>query len=131
MHYSIVIRAYNEKKHLGRLLEGILRQSVKDVEVILVDSGSTDSTVDIAASSGVKVVHILPDEFTFGRSLNLGIEAASSPLIVIASAHIFPVYPDGLERLLAPFADPKVALTFGKQRGGATTKFSEHQIFAQ
>lgn len=131
MYCSIIIRAYNEGKHLGRLLEGISRQTVRDVDVILVDSGSTDSTVDIAASCGVRVLHILPDEFTFGRSLNIGIEAASSPLIVIASAHVFPVYPDWLERLLAPFADPKVALTFGKQRGGATTKFSEHQIFAQ
>ena len=131
MQCSVVIRAYNEEKYLGRLLEGISCQSVKDIEVILVDSGSTDSTVEIAASYGVKVVRIPPDEFTFGRSLNLGIEVASNPIIVIASAHIFPVYPDWLERLMDPFIDPQVALTYGKQRGGATTKFSEHQIFAQ
>jgi rhamnosyltransferase len=131
MQCSLVVRAYNEEKHLGRLLEGISHQSVKEVEVILVDSGSTDSTVEIAMGYGTKVVHILPDEFTFGRSLNLGIHAASNPIVVIASAHIYPVYPDWFERLLAPFADPKIALTYGKQRGGETTKFSEHQIFAQ
>jgi rhamnosyltransferase len=128
---SIVVRAYNEEKHLGRLLDGISHQTVKDVEVILVDSGSTDSTVEIAAGYGAKVVHIHPDEFTFGRSLNLGIEVASHPFIVIASAHVFPVYPDWLECLIKPFVDPKVALTYGKQRGGETTKFSEHQVFAQ
>jgi glycosyltransferase involved in cell wall biosynthesis len=50
MNCSIVIRAYNEEKHIGRLLEGIKQQTLKDVEVILVDSGSTDSTVAIAES---------------------------------------------------------------------------------
>ncbi len=73
---SIVIRAYNEEKHIGRLLEGIKQQTVKDVDVILVDSGSTDSTVSIAESFGARVVNIRPEEFTFGRSLNLGVKEA-------------------------------------------------------
>jgi len=67
---SIVIRAYNEDQHIGRLFEGIKQQTVKDVDVILVDSGSTDSTVAIAESFGARVVKIRPEEFTFGRSLN-------------------------------------------------------------
>jgi len=46
---SIVIRAYNEEKNIGRLLMGINQQTIKkDVEVILVDSGSTDDTVVVA-----------------------------------------------------------------------------------
>jgi glycosyltransferase involved in cell wall biosynthesis len=127
---SIVIRAYNEEKHIGRLLEGILAQTVRDVEIILVDSGSTDATVSVASRYPVRVVSIAPEEFTFGRSLNRGCAAARGEWIVIASAHVYPVYPDWLEQLLAPFVDPQVALTFGKQRGNATTKFSEHQILA-
>ncbi len=128
---SIVIRANNEEQHIGRLLEGILRQTVSDPEVILVDSGSTDATVAIAQQYGVKVVYIQPSDFSFGRSLNLGIAAARAERIVIASAHVYPVYPDWLERLLAPFADPQVALVYGKQRGGHDTHFSETQIFAR
>lgn len=131
---SIVIRAYNEEKHIGRLLTGIAQQTVRDVEVILVDSGSTDATVHIArafaARFPVEVVSIDPGDFTFGRSLNLGIERARKDLVVIASAHVYPVYPDWIERLLAPFADEQVALVYGKQRGGETTHFSEHQIFS-
>jgi glycosyltransferase involved in cell wall biosynthesis len=131
MNCSVVIRAYNEEKHIGRLLEGICHQTVKDVEVILVDSGSTDGTVSIAESFGAKVVHIRPDEFTFGRSLNFGIESATRELVVIASAHVYPVYPDWLETLLRPFEDEQVALTYGKQRGPDFAKFSEQQIFHQ
>ena len=73
---SVVVRAYNEGKNIGRLFTGIQQQTLEDVEVILVDSGSTDDTVPIAEKYGVKVVHINPEEFTFGRSLNRGIQAA-------------------------------------------------------
>ena len=128
---SIVIRAYNEEKHIGRLLEGIMQQTLQDFEIILVDSGSTDATVAIARRYPVQVVHIRPEEFTFGRSLNLGIQHARGEFIVMASAHVYPVYPDWLERLLEPFADPQIALTYGKQRGDRRTRFSEHQIFAR
>jgi glycosyltransferase involved in cell wall biosynthesis len=126
---SIVIRAYNEEKHIGRLLAGILQQTVRDSQIILVDSGSTDATVAIAQRFPVKIVHIRPEDFTFGRSLNLGIAEAEADLVVMASAHVYPVYPDWLEKLLAPFSDSQVALAYGKQRGGETTQFSEHQIF--
>ena len=110
MNCSIIIRAYNEEKHLRRLFEGIRHQTLKDVELILVDSGSTDSTVSIAESYGARVVHIRPEEFTFGRSLNLGIKSATRELIVIASAHVYPVYPDWLETLLSPFQDERVRI---------------------
>jgi rhamnosyltransferase len=126
---SVVIRAFNESKHIGRLLKGIEQQTIKDVEVILVDSGSTDNTVEIAVSYGVRIVHIQPDEFTFGRSLNRGVEAATSEFVVIVSAHCFPVYPDWLEQLLKPFDDPGIAISYGKQRGGKTNSYSEDQFF--
>jgi rhamnosyltransferase len=126
---SIVIRAYNEEQHIGRLLTGVSQQTLQDVQIILVDSGSTDGTVSTASHFPVQVVQIRPQDFTFGRSLNMGIAAAEAPLVVIASAHVYPVYPDWLEHLLAPFENSQVALTYGKQRGGKTSKFSEHQIF--
>jgi glycosyltransferase involved in cell wall biosynthesis len=131
MNCSIVIRAYNESKHLGRLFEGIARQSLAELEMILVDSGSTDSTVHIAESQGAKIVRIRPEEFTFGRSLNLGIQAASGHFVVIASAHVYPVYPDWIGHLLRPFEDQSVAVVYGKQRGAEDSRFSEHQIFHQ
>lgn len=128
---SVVVRAYNEGKNIGRLFSGIQQQTLDGVEVILVDSGSTDDTVAIAEQFGVKIVSITPEEFTFGRSLNRGIEAARGEFIVIISAHCYPVYPDWLEQLIAPFDDPQVAVSYGKQRGGKTNRYSEHQWFRQ
>jgi glycosyltransferase involved in cell wall biosynthesis len=128
---SIVIRAHNEEKHIDQLLQGIGHQSVSPVEIILVDSGSTDRTIEIATKYPVRLVHISPSQFTFGRSLNIGIAEASADLVVLASAHVYPVYPDWLKTLLRPFADDRVALTYGKQRGNDQSKFAEHQIFKQ
>ena len=131
MQLSIVIRCYNEEQHIGRLLSGIMQQTVKDVEIILVDSGSTDATLSIASRFPVKIITISPEEFSFGRSLNVGCQAARGEFIVFASAHVYPVYDDWLERLLAPFEDSNVALVYGKQRGNEATKFSESQVFAR
>ena len=128
---SIVVRAFNEEHHIGRLLTGIYQQTIQEVEVIVVDSGSTDSTLSIVGEYPVRVLTIAPQDFTFGRSLNLGCEHASADLIVVASAHVYPVYPDWIERLIEPLADPNVALSYGKQRGTADTHFSEAQHFAK
>jgi len=126
---SIIIRAFNEEQHIRRLLKGIAEQTLLDIQIIIVDSGSTDGT--LAATSGypVEVVNILPEHFTFGHSLNIGFAAARSDLVVMASAHVFPVYPDWLEQLLAPFEDLNVGLSYGKQRGTERSQFSEQQIF--
>jgi len=126
---SVVIRCYNEEKHIGRLLHGIFQQTLNDIEIIIVDSGSTDGTLAIASRFPVKIINIEPEDFSFGRSLNLGCAAAASDFIIIASAHVYPVYRDWVEQLLAPFRDSIIGIVYGKQRGGETTKFAEHQIF--
>jgi len=128
---SIVIRCFNEEEHIGRLLSGIMQQTMQDVEIILVDSGSTDATVSIASRYPVKILSIKPEDFSFGRSLNLGCQAAQGEFIVIPSGHVYPVYKDWLEKLIAPFDNPDIALTYGKQRGNEITKYSEHQVFAK
>lgn len=128
---SIIIRCYQEAQHIEQLLEGIAAQTVKNVEIIVVDSGSTDDTVRKALRYPVQVLHIRPDEFTFGRALNLGCEAARGRFLVFTSAHVYPKNERWLESLLSPFENPKVALVYGKQRGNRMNQFSEHQIFAK
>lgn len=126
---SIIIRSYNEEQHIGRLLHGIELQTVTDREVILVDSGSTDSTVPIAEKYGVRVVHIPKPEFSFGRALNRGCAAAQGEFLLFASAHVYPLRRDWIETIVAPLSDPQVALSYGRQVGNEYTKFSEHELF--
>ena len=59
----------------------------------------------------------------------MGVAAATGNLVVITSAHCYPVYPDWIEQLIKPFIDANVGLTYGTQKGGATNYYSEHQFF--
>ena len=128
---SVIIRCFNEERHIGRLLSGIAAQSVEDVEIVVVDSGSTDRTLEVASAYPVKLLHIAPEAFSFGRALNMGCEAATGEVLAIASAHVYPLYEDWLARLAGAFADPKVGLVYGSQRGDQRTRYSERQIFAK
>ena len=129
MNAAIIIRAFNEEAHIGRLLTGIHKQTEQPEEVILVDSGSTDATVAIAEAFGATVVPIARDEFSFGRALNRGIEVAASDLMALVSAHVYPIYDDWLERLLAPFHESdEVGLSFGRQVTPPDGRFSERRL---
>ena len=68
MRASIVVKALNEAVHPGDLLKMIDQQVTPDfdVEVVLIDSGSTDGTVEIAQSHGARITTISRSEFSFG-----------------------------------------------------------------
>ena len=132
INISIIIRCFNEEEHIGRFLTGILNQETdQKYEIILVDSGSTDATLSIAARYPVKIVSIKSEDFSFGYSLNVGCDAALGEFIVIASAHAYPLYTDWLEKMLLPFADTSVGLVYGRQVGNETSKYSEQKILAK
>ena len=123
-----MIRALNEGQHLGRLLEGLEKQSRAVNEVILVDSGSTDDTVEIAKNHGCRIVTIDKRDFSFGRALNYGCEAASGDVIILLSAHVYPVYDSYVQNIVKPLETTKATLVYGRQIGDHRTKLSERRI---
>lgn len=131
MKASIVIRTYNEAAHIGALLEGIAGQRIDhdEVETIVVDSGSTDGTMKIAESFGVRLLHIKKEEFSFGRSLNIGCAAARGDALVFVSGHCRPATPDWLSELIHPLGKDEVAYSYGRQIGNGKSYLSECQIF--
>lgn len=133
MLISVVIRTLNEARHLPSLLSGIASQELDGhrCEVVLVDSGSSDGTLDIAESHGCRIVHIRKEDFSFGRSLNVGCQAANGDALVFVSGHCVPVDAHWLARLVAPLGSQGVVYSYGRQLGGTDTHFSERQIFAK
>ncbi|MBI2626194.1 MAG: glycosyltransferase [Candidatus Nealsonbacteria bacterium] len=127
---SIIIRTFNEEKHIGNLLKAIKEQEYKNYEIILVDSGSTDNTLKIARGLGCRqVLKIESHNFTFGYSLNIGCQKAKGKYLVFVSAHVVPANNQWLGRILEPFQNEKVSLVYGKQVGSETSKFSEKRDF--
>ena len=125
---SIVVRALNEAEHLPRLIEGLKHQTIQPDEVILVDSGSTDETVALAEAAGWRITHIAKKDFSFGRSLNLGCDFAKGDILIMLSAHVYPVYDTYLEHMIQPFERSETGITYGRQVGDERTKFSESRV---
>lgn len=130
---SVVIRTLNEARYLDELLTAITTQKTKGLshEVVLVDSGSTDDTLDIAERHGCRILQITREEFSFGRSLNIGCKAAQGDILVITSGHCVPVDENWLQNLSQPLLDGLADYTYGRQHGGPESHYSEHRIFAK
>lgn len=126
---SIIIRAFNEEKHLPVLLDALATQTYDDFEVVVVDSGSFDRTREIARQRAERLVRIKPDDFTFGYSLNAGIQHSTGRFIVVVSAHTLPIGTDWLVNLISPLREERVAMVYGQQRGRADSKFGEYLDF--
>jgi len=130
---SIIIRTLNEGRHLNELLSHIESQETDDLdyEVIVVDSGSTDDTLQIAMSHGCKILYITREEFSFGRSLNRGCAAATGDLLVIISGHCVPTNQKWLQELCQPLVMGVASYSYGRQIGGPSSHYSECRIFSK
>jgi cellulose synthase/poly-beta-1,6-N-acetylglucosamine synthase-like glycosyltransferase len=131
MRVSIVIRTLNEARYLPALMKGIRNQHFDgaEVEPVVIDSGSSDGTLEIAREFDCVLTHIERTQFSFGRSLNMGCEAASGDVLVFVSGHCVPTDEHWLRRLCLPIFEGMVDYTYGRQLGGPESRFSECRIF--
>jgi glycosyltransferase involved in cell wall biosynthesis len=122
---SVVIRARDEARLIARTLALLDRQVIDPpgLEVIVVDSGSTDATVALARAAGARVVEVGAESFSFGGALNRGCAEARGELLVALSAHALPPDEGWLARLLSPFEDARVACASGARYGPGGERF--------
>lgn len=106
---SIIIRNRNEAEFLKFVLESIKQQRMVDTEIILVDNESDDDSLDIAEKYNCHVISLPRNSFTYGKALNLGIEAATGEICVLLSAHSMLVGPFALYSCIEAFEDSNVA----------------------
>jgi len=130
---SIVYRALNEERWFAHSLRAVKAQKVNGLttELVLVDSGSTDATLDIARQFGCRITHISKSKFSFGRSLNQGCDLALGKYLVFISAHCIPYGDHWLQKLLQPLIDGQASYCYGRQTGHEASHFSETQVFSK
>lgn len=102
-----------------------------EVETVVIDSGSTDGTIEIAQRHGCRVVHIAKADFSFGRSLNRGSAHATGDILVFVSGHCVPASEDWLRELCAPLIGGVAVYSYGRQIGDDDSNYSERRIFAK
>lgn len=113
---SIVIPVKNGGSWLDNLLRSIFAQSlIGDTEVIIIDSGSTDQSVDTVREFPVQLIQISPDDFNHGATRNVGAQVAKGKYVVMTVQDALPENDRWLELLISPFSDDSVAGVCGQQ----------------
>lgn len=116
MRVSTVIPTLNAEAVLAPLLDSLVAQTI-DTEIIVIDSSSDDQTARIARRYGNRVgLFVIPRaSFDHGATRDFALQQANGDFICFLTQDCLPCSPDSLERLLAPFADSRVAAVFGRQ----------------
>jgi rhamnosyltransferase len=114
---SVVIPVRNGGEQLRACLDNIAAQQTNEtVEIVVVDSGSTDGSAQLAASYDARVHPIDPADFDHGATRNLGVRLASGDLVVFTSQDAHAEDEHWLDRLTQPLrTDPTVAAVYGRQ----------------
>jgi O-antigen biosynthesis protein len=107
---AVVIPVKDGARWLGDVLDALLAQGPD--EVLVIDSGSSDPSVELARARGVDVLEIRPAEFGHGRTRNLGASRTRSELIAFLTQDATPL-PGWLDAYRRGFADPAVGAAFG------------------
>jgi len=114
---SVVIPVKDGGADLVRCLDAIARQRVdEELELVIVDSGSRDGSVDVARGHGARVHEIPPAEFNHGRTRNLGAELARGDVLAFTSQDAFAADEHWLALLVAPLRSGReIAGVYGRQ----------------
>lgn len=83
---SVILPSLNVRPYITECLESVTNQTVRDIEIICVDAGSTDGTLEIIknkAASDTRIRVILSDKKSYGYQMNLGMAAAEGEYIGI------------------------------------------------
>lgn len=115
---SALVRCRDEVHGVGALLDALRAQTINDsLEIVVIDSGSRDGTIDEVRTRGIEPIQITAGEFTYGRALNLAAARARAPLCVAISAHARPLDDGWAARMVSAFDDQRVACAFGERVG--------------
>ncbi|MBI4658730.1 MAG: glycosyltransferase [Verrucomicrobia bacterium] len=113
---SIILRSYNEGWALRETLPAIRTQEYKSWELIVIDSGSTDGSVDLIRSVHPRhFIQIAPHEYNPARVMNQGMQLARSDYGIFLNADATPQGPNWLRPLATALLDPQTAAVFGRQ----------------
>jgi rhamnosyltransferase len=115
---TVSVLTYDGERYLEQLLTAVEAQQYDgEVEVLVVDSGSTDRTLEIVAAHPRVRLHRIPNsEFGHGRTRNLVAELATGEIVAYRTHDAVPAHPRWLHELVLPFGDDaRIAAVVGKQ----------------
>ena len=113
---SIILLSYNGHPLIRETLAAVLAQKTHwTFHVIVIDSGSSDGSVEYLRQQPVRLVQVPSSEFGHGATRNQGARMAESSLLVFLTQDAVPATANWLDTLLAPLSDPRVGAVYGRQ----------------
>lgn len=114
---DIIMRSYNDAAVIGDTLEMVMRQRGVPFTLWNFDSSSSDGTLEIIRryNKPERIFTNDPKTYNPGRVLNEAMEKTHAEIAVFLNSDATPNSEDWLKNLIAPFADPNIAATFGRQ----------------
>jgi rhamnosyltransferase len=112
---SIIMRSKDADWIIDQTLAALFSQTFREFELVVVDSGSTDGTLEMVRRYPCRLVTIRPEDYFPGAVLNAAIRGSTAETLVFLGSDAVMRSPHALGRLLAAFADPAVAAAFGRQ----------------
>lgn len=97
---SIIINNYNYGRFLRDAIDSVLNQTYSNTEVIVVDDGSTDDSIEIISSYGNKINSILKKNGGQASALNTGFKASQGEIVIFLDADDY-LFPYAVERIVA------------------------------
>ncbi len=111
---SIIYLTKNGGSLFEKSLKAVFSQkSSYEYEVVAVDSGSTDGTIDVLKTYPVRVYQIKPEEFNFGLTRDYGFSLAKGEILIAVSQDAVPVDTEWLNNMVLPFGDKSIAVVQG------------------
>jgi len=114
MNISVCITVFNEQKSVAKLLDSLVLQSIKPSEIIIVDGGSTDSTVEIIKhyQKKYKNIRLLVQKCSRAKGRNIACELSRNEIIAMTDAGCV-ADKDWLKKITHPFLTKKVDVVAG------------------
>ena len=127
MKISIIIPTYNAQNYLEKLLQTLKDQTLKDFELIIIDSFSKDDTCKIAKQYTNNVIVIPQSEFDHGGTRAEAAKMAQGELLIFLTQDALPVDEFRIENIIKVFDDKNVGAAYGKQLSYEDTNlFGKH-----
>ena len=111
---SIIIPTYNAEQYLTPLLESLKTQTLA-FELIIIDSSSTDNTVNIAKEYTQHVIVIPQSEFDHGGTRSKAAKLAKGDILIYLTQDALPFNSKSIENIANVFKNSSVAAAYGKQ----------------
>ncbi len=115
MKATVIIPTRNAGKHLERLFNALNGQSVRPVQIVVVDSSSTDDTRTVCKRFDADLIQIEAARFDHGGTRNLAASRAVGDVLVFITQDALPKDEECLEHLIKPLETPDIGASYGRQ----------------